>query len=165
MMKASRQCYVCGKTKPETGMTTNGKKGPTNWCKVCRSAHDHSVYIKNREKVLTRTRKWQAEHAEKRKADMHTWYLKNKRSVVANVAKRKAAKLLRTPSWSNLEKIKEIYLRRPKDRVVDHIIPLQGELVSGLHIPENLQYLTDFENCSKNNRFDPITTYYNKEKL
>ena len=152
----TRKCYGCGKTKSANEMTTNGKQGTSNWCRVCRSAHDHSVYIKNREKILTRTRKWQAKHVEKRKVAMHKWYLKNQRSVVANVAKRQAAKLLRNPSWSNLKKIKEIYLRCPKNRVVDHIIPLQGELVSGLHIPENLQYLTAFENSSKNNRFNPM---------
>lgn len=73
-----------------------------------------------------------------------------------NASKRHACKLQRTPIWSDLNKIKEIYANCPPGYEVDHIIPLQGELVSGLHVPDNLQYLTKSENCSKGNHFDPM---------
>ena len=62
----------------------------------------------------------------------------------------------RTPSWCDLESVKIIYLRCPKGYEVDHIIPTQGELVSGLHVPENLQHLTRFANRSKGNKFNPM---------
>lgn len=58
-----------------------------------------------------------------------------------------------TPKWANLEKIKEIYINRPNGCHVDHIIPLQGNNVCGLHVETNLQYLSAFENISKGNKF------------
>ena len=70
-------------------------------------------------------------------------------------ATRSARKLDRTPTWSNLSRIKEIYKNCPKGYHVDHIIPLQGELVSGLHVEYNLQYLTAEDNLKKSNKFIP----------
>lgn len=72
-----------------------------------------------------------------------------------HTAKRKAAKINRTPQWSDLGLIKQIYDQCPSGLTVDHIIPLQGETVSGLHVPDNLQYLTMRENSGKGNRFKP----------
>jgi len=69
-------------------------------------------------------------------------------------AKRRAAKLERTPSWVDHEAISRIYLFCPNGYEVDHIIPLQGKLVSGLHVPDNLQYLTCTENRIKYNAFE-----------
>jgi hypothetical protein len=75
--------------------------------------------------------------------------------------KRKIAKMNRTPAWLNAGEefeIECIYkycasLRQTGlDCEVDHIVPLQGKSVSGLHVPWNLQVLTASENASKGNR-------------
>ena len=75
--------------------------------------------------------------------------------------KRKASLIQRTPKWADIEKIKAFYIeleRLTKEtgilHEVDHIIPLQGKFVSGLHVHNNLQILTRSENRSKGNNFN-----------
>lgn len=65
----------------------------------------------------------------------------------------KANKIQRTVSWSELDDIRAFYNKCPNGYHVDHIVPLNGELVSGLHVLNNLQYLPAAENCSKNNKY------------
>jgi hypothetical protein len=59
----------------------------------------------------------------------------------------------RLPKWADVEAIRQFYMNKPQGCEVDHIIPLSGKTVSGLHVLENLQYLTIAENRSKNNKF------------
>lgn len=65
-----------------------------------------------------------------------------------------------TPSWADKSKIKEFYLRASiltKETgityEVDHIIPIKGKNVCGLHVETNLQVITQAENRKKGNQF------------
>ena len=83
-------------------------------------------------------------------------YSKNKWMYLARSNNRRAYKIDATPEWADLEKIKEIYFNRPDGYHVDHIIPLKSEIVCGLHVPENLQYLHAYTNRSKGNKFNSM---------
>lgn len=77
----------------------------------------------------------------------------------AKRARRRCAQLSRTPKWltaQDKKAIKAIYDEAVAKTTatgtlyhVDHIIPLQGKLVSGLHVPSNLQIITAEENLKK----------------
>ena len=82
-----------------------------------------------------------------------------KPTSVSRAARYRAAKLQRIPVWMTdveQKQIDEFYKKCPEGYQVDHIIPLQGKYVSGLHILINLQYLPAFENASKSNNFTPL---------
>lgn len=70
--------------------------------------------------------------------------------------RRRVAVRVATPLWANKVKIREVYAERirlnalgKQQYVVDHIIPLKGKLVCGLHIHENLQIITEESNATK----------------
>jgi hypothetical protein len=80
---------------------------------------------------------------------------------IAHGAKRRASKLNQTPIWSDLDNIKLIYARAKEIEKetgvkmhVDHIIPLQGKNVRGLHVSWNLQIIRAELNIQKNNKFN-----------
>ncbi len=88
--------------------------------------------------------------------------LERRKPLVAfHAAQRKAAKLLRTPAWADKEAIRAVYALARKRTVktgiphhVDHVIPLQGETVSGLHVDGNLRIITATENIRKKNHWN-----------
>jgi len=93
------------------------------------------------------------------------WRDSIKERTAANVrhhaAKRRSLKLQRTPAWADTQAIEAVYqeARRLSTATgiphhVDHEIPLQGRLVSGLHVHQNLQVLTGPENSRKSNHFE-----------
>jgi hypothetical protein len=80
----------------------------------------------------------------------------------AQRARRRAAQLRATPAWANYFFLEEAYdlARRRTERTgfswhVDHIVPLQGKTVCGLHVENNLQVIPGSINRSKGNRVWP----------
>lgn len=82
----------------------------------------------------------------------------------ANNARRRAAKIMRTAPWASKEALGAVYTEASRltketgvSHHVDHSVPLQGILVSGLHLPCNLQVMEGGENSSKGNKWNPWT--------
>lgn len=112
----------------------------------------------NRDVILNYHKEYYKIHKDK----FEQYYETNKDSFNARNAKRRSAKLNATPSWltkKQLLEIEELYLCARMFRLytgqeyhVDHIVPLQGENVCGLHVPWNLQVITAKENLTKSNK-------------
>jgi len=86
---------------------------------------------------------------------LRDWRQRNKEKMRAACAAYDALKKRALPAWADRSAIEKIYLECPPGMEVDHVIPLRGKLVCGLHVPENLQYLTPAENRSKGNKWHP----------
>ena len=113
----------------------------------------HKNYrLNNKDKIRERDRFFYLKNKDKIKKIKKLYHLKNPHIKNASSAKRRAIKLRATPKFANLNKIKEIYKNCPKGYHVDHIVPLQGGNVCGLHVEWNLQYLTPSANISKSNK-------------
>lgn len=96
-------------------------------------------YESDKNTQSTRFRRWQQNHPEKTRAKS---------------ALERASRLQRTPLWADLELIELFYKSCPEHYQVDHIIPLNGKIVSGLHVINNLQYLPRLDNLKKGNKFE-----------
>jgi hypothetical protein len=129
--------------------------GKTSQCKTC----SRLAYIdwgkENKEYIIQKRKEVYAPGTEKHRKkleDTREWKLKNNYRGRNN-----PSYLLRRPKNVNMKRMNKIYRECPAGFHVDHIIPLKGKLVSGLDIPENLQYLSAEENMKKSNSFTPCS--------
>jgi hypothetical protein len=121
-------------------------------------------YVKKHSDVVTaKSIRWKKANPERAAEVSRKTRLKNKARILATKAKHRASKRNRTPIWvdkDHLSLIKEAYelaILRTKmfnfSWHVDHIIPLNGKIVSGLHVIENIQVISGSENLLKNNKY------------
>lgn len=153
------------------------KSGHTSWCYGCHKQANKEWYLKNKERQNSKAIAWQknnpekakqsrrkyhSNNLEKRRKQRSDWGKENKDKIRAIAARRKARKLDATPKWANKIEISNIYTlahdiqeRTGVPHHVDHIIPLQGKTVCGLHCEENLRVITAEENVRKKNKLLP----------
>ena len=151
-MGAAKNPYRGGSTPKKT----NCGKGccPAN-ARLIRALH----YWRNRDAYLKAAASRPIEEVRKHKK---AWKARNKGWVAANVAARKKHIRLATPKWltkdqklqirSFYEEAERLKSETGVDYEVDHIVPLRGGIVSGLHVPWNLRVITAAENQAKNRK-------------
>lgn len=122
-------------------------------CLDCVKLWNRQLWDLDRDERLFDNRRRYYRNHERYKEINRNYHQNNKEKIKALNAL--GTKRLRTqaPPWSNLNAIRKFYVECPNGYHVDHIIPLKGRIVSGLHIPDNLQYLPALENLRKSNSF------------
>jgi hypothetical protein len=129
--------------------------GYNHTCKSCFKLRANLWAKTNKEKRLAIVKKSRAS------STVWSEYRKKWRTQSDEVATRRACKAKRTPNWVGKDElwlIREAYaLSKLREKItgikwhVDHVIPLRGKLVSGLHVPFNLQVIPAKLNLIKSN--------------
>lgn len=159
---------VCKNGEKDVWLTGRG----VCWCASCRqqwSRKQVEQQKRNIDTVRKYHRNWAIANPEKRKKHEETRSNKQKAGLLKRsegcpakrlyrgAMRRKAAKQA-TPPWADREAIRSIYIEAGKLRAqgedvhVDHIYPLQGKTMCGLHIASNLQIIPAKENLMKYNK-------------
>ena len=109
-----------------------------------RQRYARTRYLNNLEKMRNQSKAWAALNKDRRRASKACY---------------RASKMMATPWWIDRDELKKFYKKAiEKTRKtgikfhVDHIWPLRGINFCGLHVPWNLQIITDYENMSKKNK-------------
>jgi hypothetical protein len=159
LRKVKGSCLEC--VKEDWAVDNERRKGkPKTEAAV---AAGRRYYEKNREAVIARA---SARPAEEKRRNRAEYKDRNVDVVRADTSVRKRRHREATPKWlTKIERLKmrDLYVQARKmteltrERyVVDHIVPLRGEEVCGLHVPWNLRVITQDDNLKKSNKLvDP----------
>lgn len=139
------KCSSCGKIKPggEFPVSRDRKSGHHSQCKVCRRAVKKAWDKANPEK------KWRPKTKSAARKVRHMVLRKRRKCNMRQA----------TPAWANRDAMAAVYRQALLMRAdgidvhVDHVIPLNHDLVCGLHNEFNLQILTRDDNIAKSNNF------------
>ena len=160
----TKVCSKCGESKSLEDFPKRKYKDGTlhyrNECKACMSAYNKTYREENKVTIKNRRAEYSKRTSKRNVERAMEWKKQNPQKVNFYTAKRRATKLNATPEWANQEQIKRIYAacanitkRTGVEHHVDHIIPLQGENVCGLHVENNLAIIPAKMNLQKSNKY------------
>lgn len=156
-----KYCPSCDTTKEDSDYHryAKTKDGLQPHCKACKKAHQHKV--RNSDITEARRKDLDAYYKNfaRRQQSRKKYNSQNLCKGASWAAKRRAVARQATPVWSCNKSIQTMYAKARRlslwlesEFQVDHIVPLNSDLVCGFHTEDNLQILPKFENLSKNNR-------------
>ena len=157
-----RKCPKCQIVKDieEFSVDASRKGGRQCYCRECQA----KIYESKKAIAKEQRRKRYLANKEYEIQKMRTYYKANKSEYFARNAIRRSIRFSASPSWLTPKDKEEMavlyahsqYLTETTGKAwhVDHIVPLQGKTVCGLHVPWNLQVITAAENLAKNNKFE-----------
>lgn len=161
-----KYCPCCKETKFFDFFSKNkaNKDGYQSYCKVCFAVKAEKYKEKKKEYQKTYESKNLEKHRASARKATQKWKQNNRAKATAYQVKRKASKINATPVWlSEFDNLKitclyQVAQMRSQESGqewhVDHIVPLKGKTVCGLHVPWNLRVITAVENMAKNNRLE-----------
>jgi hypothetical protein len=150
-------------------------------CKSCRSEITKAWYYANKEGRSKTIKKWSVENRDRKKATTSQWQDNNRQKLSeygkryynkypGKMAEKRTLRRQIQVNWvSDLDRkiMNEIYKKAKYytkltgiKYVVDHIIPVKGKNVSGLHVPTNLRVMPALLNTIKGNTFDNAGATY-----
>jgi hypothetical protein len=140
--------------------SSKNKDGLRGICKKCIKDQSAAYYSSNKEHYSEHRKEYYLNNKEEYRKRDKKWVSNNKGKVTAKVRQRELNKSKRTPFWADSQKIQSYYsvcsffneVNGYTKYHVDHIIPLHGKNVSGLHVHTNLQIIPAKENLSKGNK-------------
>lgn len=170
---SEKRCPMCKVTKPAADFHPNASRKDqlSVYCQPCQheyvktKQYDKKRYEEMREEELARGRIYRASNVDKVREVSRESRKKNRHKYVGLIRVRNVERKLRvkgaTPLWANKAAMAAIYdearrLEREDGhkRHVDHIVPLNGKNVCGLHVETNMQILFEKENLIKQNKFE-----------
>jgi len=170
-MKMCNKCN-CEKPTSEFYKKNTAKDGLFWWCRSCHKEYVKAKYHKlaesdeYREAERNRVNAFHEANPDKVKLWNRRYANENAPKVNAKAKRYVLARGRRTPTWLTpddywmIEQAYELAAMRTEmlgfPWHVDHVVPLHGRVVSGLHVPHNLQVIPAVVNRSKSNKF--VTT-------
>lgn len=172
MTKKSTRYYTgvpCAKGHDSERLVSSGEcvqcKRDRERSSLRRKEYGIQYYEDHRIEKLAKQREYDAKRCKEKLDYGKRWRAENKERVKSyrqanaglyayHAALRRKRVKRATMSWTEFDDIQAIYLKAAQlGMQVDHIVPLAGKNVCGLHVLANLQLLTENENKQKKNRY------------